>query len=217
MRSRKFEFYPPEPPAILWHCDPRKPLCNDPLTATAIAVSVIGTAAATTTQVIQTRNAAKQAELNAEAEAQALNREAQRQQIEFEENQRRLARQQKAFRSSQLARIAESGFLTGTGTALDLEADTWAQQQRELADQQYVQSVQQQSLQYKAGTALELGRQQSSMLRSQTLGTVAGGVGSIAGTLALIPRSNKPITPTAAPTTAPKPVSARPPGLVASK
>lgn len=161
---------------------PCKAPCNSGLEAPVIFALVAAGAsvAGTTANVIQTRNAAKQAELNAEAEAKALNQEARRQQMEFEENQRRMAKQQKAFRSAQLARMADSGFFTGTGTTLELEADTWAQQQRELNDAQYVQAIGKQQLQYRAGTALEMGRQQASQLRGQIAGQIFQGVGQVA-------------------------------------
>jgi hypothetical protein len=155
----------------------------------ALYASLAATAASTTMSVVQSQNQAKQAELNAKAESNALTRESQRQQLELEENRRRLAREQRRFRSTQLSRIADSGIMTGTGTALALEADTWARQQTELADQTYLKNLTQSELGYKAGQALELGKQNASQLRAGATGTVLSGIGSMAGTVGgVVPR-----------------------------
>lgn len=162
-----------------------RPPCNvlESTAATiALYASLAATAASTTISVVQSQRQAKQAELNAKAEANALNREAQRQQLELEENRRRLARQQRMFRAAQITRMADSGFMTGTGTNLQIEADTWAKQQTELADQTYLKNLSQGELRYKAGVALEMGAQQASQIRAQIPGTVLSGIGSMAGT-----------------------------------
>jgi len=149
----------------------------------AIAASVIASAAQGVVSYQQAGEQAKQSEYNAEAEAKALSQEANRQQMEFEENRRRTAFAQRRARSEQLSQIAGSGILPGTGTALALEADTWNQQQRELADQSYMNQLTQRQLNYQAGTALELGKQQASQYRGQRAGIVIGTVGNIAGSM----------------------------------
>lgn len=152
----------------------------------AIAVSVISSAAQGVVSYQQAGEQAKQSEYNAEAEAKALKQEADRQQMEFEENRRRTAFSQRRARAEQLSQIAGAGILPGTGTALALEADTWNQQQRELADQSYMNQLTQRQLGYQAGTALELGKQQAGQLRGQRAGIILGTVGNIAGSLASV-------------------------------
>lgn len=150
----------------------------------ALAVSVIASATQGVIAYQQAGEQAKQSEYNAEAEAAALKQEAVRQQTEFEENRRRTAFAQRRARAEQLSEIAGSGIQLGTGTALALEADTWNQQQRELADQSYMNQLSQRQLNYQAGTVLELGKQQASQLRGQRAGIIVGTVGNIAGTVA---------------------------------
>jgi hypothetical protein len=152
----------------------------------AIAASVVSSAAQGVVSYQQAGEQAKQSEYNAEAEAEALSIEANRQQMEFEENRRRTAFSQRRARSEQLSEIAGSGILTGTGTALALEADTWNQQQRELSDQNYMNQLSQRQLNYQAGTALALGKQQASQYRGQRAGIILGTAGNIAGSVASI-------------------------------
>lgn len=153
------------------------------VTQTGLTIaSLAATAGATTIGVMESRNAAKQAELNAEAESDALHQEAKRRENEFIENQRRLAIDQRRFRASQLTSLADTGFLTGTGTSLMIEADTWAAQQRELADQTYNADLTNRSLLFGANQALTSGQQTSRELKSRTAGTILGGLGSMAGT-----------------------------------
>jgi len=150
----------------------------------ALAASIIASAAQGVVSYQQAGEQAKQSEYNAEAEANALKQESIRQQTEFEENRRRTAFAQRRARAEQLSEIAGSGILPGTGTALALEADTWNQQQRELADQSYMNALSQRQLTYQAGTALELGKQQASQYRGQRAGIIIGTVGNIAGSVA---------------------------------
>lgn len=164
----------------------------------ALAASVIASAAQGVISYQQAGEQAKQSEYNAEAEAKALKQEADRQQMEFEENRRRTAFSQRRARAEQLSQISGAGILPGTGTALALEADTWNQQQRELADQNYMNQLTQRQLGYQAGTALELGKQQAGQLRGQRAGIIIGTVGNIAGTVAGVGKvgSKKPATNT---------------------
>lgn len=161
------------------------PPCNDPVTIayTALAVSVLASTASGVVQYQQAEEQAKQAEYNAEAEADALKIEADRQQAEMEANRRRTMLAQKRARSQQLSQIADSGFMTGTGTTLEIEADTWNKQQLELADMAYYNSLGQRELAYKGQTALEMGRQQAGQLRGQKVGIVLGTVGEVAGSV----------------------------------
>lgn len=191
------------------------------LAFTALAVSVIASAAQGVISYQQAEEQAKQSEYNAEAEASALKQEADRQQMEFEENRRRTVFSQRRARAEQLSEIAGSGILPGTGTALALEADTWNQQQRELSDQSYMNQLTQRQLGYQAGTALELGKQQASQLRGQRAGIIIGTVGNIAGSVASVAGSggegasgsSKPSALGSTSMKGGRPVSARPAGL----
>jgi hypothetical protein len=156
-----------------------KPPCNDPVTAAAV-IAVGATAGSTVMQIRQAGNAAKQAEMNAEAQAQAINQEQKRQALEQTENQRRAAVEQKRFRSAQFAAMASSGAMTGTGTALDIEADTWAQQQLQLADQRYLADVQQRGLAAQASTVRQMGAAEASQIRGTRAGTALQGLASMA-------------------------------------
>lgn len=161
-------------------CKPYKAPCNEPVSTT---LAIVALAATATQGVMQYQNAeqqAKQEEYNAEAQAAALRQEATRQQAEFEANRRRTMQAQRRARSQQLASIADSGFMTGTGTTLEIEADTWNKQQLELADMGYYNSLNQRQLGYQAQTALEMGRQQAGQIRSQKAGIVVGTVGQMA-------------------------------------
>jgi len=161
------------------------PPCNDPVTIayTALAVSVIASTASGVVQYQQAEEQAKQAEYNAEAEADALKMEADRQQAETEANRRRTMLAQKRARSAQLSQIADTGFMTGTGTTLEIEADTWNKQQLELADMNYYSSLAQRELAYKGQTALEMGRQQAGQLRGQKTGIILNTVSDVAGSV----------------------------------
>lgn len=158
-----------------------RPPCNEPVSTTTLAIVAIGASAAQgVMQVQQLNEQAKQAEYNAKAQAQAINQEANRQQAEFEANRRRTMLQQKRARSQQLSQLADTGFMTGTGTALEIEADTWSKQQLELADQSYYNSLNQRELSYQRTTALAMGRQQAEQYRGQRGAAIAGTVANMA-------------------------------------
>lgn len=182
---------------------------NDFITPTVLTVaSLAATAAGTTIGVMESRSAAKQAEMNAEAEAKALQTEEARKRAELAENTRRQAFEQRRFRSTQIAALANSGFLTGTGTALEIEADTWAQQNRELADMTYLNTLERRKLNFAANQALLGGQQAARQYRGQALGTALGGFASIASDAAkLIPE--KPEGPSGGATSPPTVLSGK--------
>jgi hypothetical protein len=154
-------------------------------TATILAISAGVSAAAAGTGLVMQYQAgqeqAKQSEMNADAQAKAIAQEQQRQQIESDENMRRAALEQKRFRAAQFSRLASSGALLGTGTALDIEADTWAQQQLQIADMQYLQNVGQRALGAQAQTVRAQGYSQAGAMRSKATGTAISGLAGIAG------------------------------------
>lgn len=148
----------------------------------AYAVAIAATATSTALSVQASNRAAKQSELNAEAASEAAAAERRRQELELSENQRRAAIEQKRFRAQQFSQLASTGALTGTGTALAIEADTWANQQRQLADQQYLADISRRNLQYQGTSALQMGRQEAAGYRAQATGQALSGLASIAGT-----------------------------------
>lgn len=171
-----------------------KPPCNDPVTPWLAAAALIAGGTGTAMQIRQAGNAAKQAEMNADAQAKAIGQEKKRQALEQSENQRRAATEQRRFRASQFAAMASTGAMTGTGTALDIEADTWAQQQLQLADQQYLADVGQRALSAQASTVRQEGYAQASQIRGTRAGTALQGLASMAQT-AMMYKTSAPTKP----------------------
>ena len=167
------------------HCSTRPP-CNDVITPTvlawaSLATSVIGGATSAYMQYDSAQNAAKQAEYNAQAQADAIGEERKRQALESQENQRRAVQEQRRQRATQLAAMAGSGAMLGTGSSLALEADTWAKQQTELADQQYVNQLSQRQLAYQRTSTLQMGQQTAAGIRRDATGQAISGIASTAG------------------------------------
>lgn len=164
------------------HCSTRPP-CNEPTTiAIALAAgSLVAGAAGTYMQYDSAQNAAKQAEYNAQAQADAIGEERKRQALESQENQRRAVQEQRRQRATQLAAMAGSGAMLGTGSSLALEADTWAKQQTELADQQYVNQLSQRQLAYQRTSTIQMGQQTAAGIRSDATGQAIGNIGSTLG------------------------------------
>ncbi len=123
----------------------------------------------------------KQAEYNAQAQADAISAEQSRQALENEENRRRAVQEQRRFRAQQLAAMSGSGAMLGTGTSLALEADTWAQQQTELADQQRVNDIAQNQLAYQRQSTLAMGKAEAGAIRANATGQAISGVASAVG------------------------------------
>lgn len=126
------------------------------------------------------QTAAKQAEFNAEAQADAIGAEQKRQALENEENRRRAVQEQRRFRAQQLAAMSGSGAMLGTGSSLALEADTWAKQQTELADQQHVNDLAQQQLGFQRRSTLAMGAAEAGQIRANATGQA---ITSLAGTV----------------------------------
>jgi hypothetical protein len=128
------------------------------------------------------QNAAKQSELNAQAQANAIGQEQQRQALQEQENQRRAVQEQRRFRAAQLSAMGGSGAMLGTGSTLALEADTWAKQQTDLADQQRMADLSQRNLAYQASSTLQMGQQQGAQIRADATGKAISDLGSAAAT-----------------------------------
>jgi hypothetical protein len=166
------------------YCATRPP-CNEPVsTTTLLVVSLLGSAAAGAVSYASAQTAAKQAELNAKAQADAIGQERSRQALEAGENQRRAVVEQRRVRAQQLASMSSSGAMLGTGTSLAIEADTWAKQQTELADQQRMADLSQRNLGFQQTNTLAMGAQQASQIRSDAVGAAISGLGQAAGSAA---------------------------------
>ena len=180
MNNDILDFYMTQP-ATFGNVYTKHPPCNDFGIGEAIAAAaLVASAAGTAVSYENSQNQAKQEQLNAQAQANALNQEAQRQQQAFQENQRRMAMQQQQERKNQLAQIVGNGLEAGTGTALSLEADSWAKDQRDLNDNAYLNQLSQNQLQYQASNALSLGEQQAGQYKAAGNASLLSG---IAGTL----------------------------------
>jgi hypothetical protein len=154
------------------------PPCNEVVTA---IVSIVAAVASAAISYDSAQTAAKQQEYNAQAQADAIGAEQQRQAAENEENRRRAVQEQRRFRASQLAAMGGSGAMLGTGTSLALEADTWAKQQTDLADQQRVNDLAQRNLSYQRSSTLEMGAQTAAGIRRDATGQAISGIASAAG------------------------------------
>ena len=162
-----------------------RPPCNDFVTPTVLAVTaIVASAAGTAVSYASSQTAAKQAELNAKAQADAIGQERSRQALEADENQRRAVVEQRRVRSQQLAAMSSSGAMLGTGTSLAIEADTWAKQQTELADQQRMADLSQRNLGFQQSNTLAMGAQQASQIRSDAVGAAISGLGQAVGSAA---------------------------------
>jgi hypothetical protein len=150
------------------------------LLAIGYGVSAAATVAGATVSYVSSQNAAKQAELNAQAQSDAIGQERQRQALQEQENQRRAVQEQRRFRAAQLSAMGGSGAMLGTGSTLALEADTWAKQQTELADQQRMSDLSQRNLAYQASSTLQMGQQQGAQIRADATGRAISDFGSAA-------------------------------------
>jgi hypothetical protein len=148
----------------------------------ALYASLAASAAGSYMSYQSSQTAAKQAEYNADAQRNAIAEEQKRKAAEDAENQRRASQEQRRVRAMQLNAMAGTGAMLGTGTPLAIEADTWAKQQIELADQQRVADLAQRQLAYEGYTAGVMGKQEAAQHRRDATGAVISGLGSMAGT-----------------------------------
>ncbi|MDZ4287981.1 MAG: hypothetical protein U0984_08480 [Prosthecobacter sp.] len=148
-----------------------KPPLNDLGIPEAIAIaSVIASAASSAISYDSSQDQAKQAELNAQAQNEALKSEQDRQAAEFAENQRRTAEVHKRQRAQLRAALATTGVVQTTGTPIALVADTIKTQQVQIGDQSSVHNLTQRELAYRAGSVLAMGESQANSLRAQGIG-----------------------------------------------
>jgi hypothetical protein len=155
---------------------------HPPLNEVVSGIVMLALAAASTyISYDASQTASKQAEYNAEAQADAIGAEQKRQAMEDEENRRRAVQEQRRFRAAQLSAMGGSGAMLGTGTSLALEADTWAKQQTELADQQRVNDIAQNQLAYQRQSTLAMGKAEAGAIRANATGQAISGVASAVG------------------------------------
>jgi len=157
---------------------PTRPPCGEVVSG-IVMLALAATSAYISYDSAQTQ--AKQMEYNSQAQADAIGAEQKRQAMEDEENRRRAVQEQRRFRAQQLAAMGGSGAMLGTGTSLALEADTWAKQQTELADQQRVSDLAQRQLAYQRSSTLEMGQQQADVIRRDATGQAIGSAISTVG------------------------------------
>ena len=162
------------------HCSTRPP-CNEVTTIVLGVLSLASAAAGTYISYDSSKNASKQAEYNAQAQADAIGEERKRQALESQENQRRAAVEQRRARATQLAAMAGQGTLLGTGSSLAIEADTWAKQQTEMADQSRMNDLAQRQLAYQRTSTLQMGQQTAAGMRRDATGQAISGIASTAG------------------------------------
>lgn len=155
-----------------------RPPCNEVVSG-IVMLALAATSAYISYDSAQTT--AKQTEYNAQAQADAISAEQKRQAAENEENRRRAVQEQRRFRAQQLAAMGGSGAMLGTGTSLALEADTWAKQQTELADQQRVNDIAQNQLAYQRQATLAMGSAEAGAIRANATGQAISGVASAVG------------------------------------
>ena len=155
----------------------------------SVAASAAGAAVSYSAQ----QTAAKQSELNAKAQSDAIHQEQVRQQQVTAENMRRQAAQDKRFRSAQLAQMSGQGIVPTAGTPLDILADTAVEQQRHMQDQAYQSDVTQRELAYQSSSTLQMGRISADQQRSAAGATLLSGLASAAGS-AYGMNSNRPKT-----------------------
>jgi len=186
MRSEHLDYLPLIEGGPMRGYSATRPPCNEVVsTFLLIGASLAGSYL----QYDSAQTQARQTEINTEAQSKALRdsigEEQRRQAMENEENQRRAVQEQRRFRASQLASMAGSGSLLGTGSSLALEADTWAKQQTELADQQRVNQMAQSDLAFQrrnqSSAAMQMGSAQAAGMRRDATGAAISGLASAAG------------------------------------
>lgn len=149
---------------------------DDILYYVAVAAALAGTAQS----YYASTQAAKQSEMNANAQSQAIGAEQQRQALETEQTQRRKIMEQRRFTAMQENQLSGSGFLSTTGSPLDILADTYTAQQRELHDVGYQNDTNQWGLSSQAQAAIGQGNSQAGAIRSQAGATLLSNLGTTA-------------------------------------
>jgi hypothetical protein len=122
----------------------------------------------------------KAAQTEGEMQARAIEDEQKRKQIELVENQRRTAANQSKFNSSQIASIASSGAQAGSGSPLTLIAESYRNQQLQLADSQYQGDTEQRGMSWEASRSRYGGAAGAYAAKQQKYSNLISGVGQLA-------------------------------------
>ena len=147
----------------------------------ALYAALAASAAGSYISYASSQTQAKQAEYNASAQQKAIAEEQKRQAAQNAENERRAVQEQRRQRAMQLNAMASTGAMLGTGTPLALEADTWAKQQTELADQQRTAELAQRELAYEGYSTGLMGRTEAAAIRRSATGQAISNLGSMVG------------------------------------
>ena len=177
--SEHLDYLPIHTGGPMGHYSATRPPCNE-IVSTILLVAVA--AAGSYVSYASSQTAAKQSEMNAQAQANAIGEEQKRQSLQDDENRRRAVVEQRRFRAQQLSAMSSSGAMLGTGTSLAIEADTWATQQTELADQQRMADLSQRNLGFQQQSTLAMGSQQAAAQRREGTGAAISGLASAVGT-----------------------------------
>jgi hypothetical protein len=113
-------------------------------------------------------------------EQRAIRNEAVRQDLVFKENRRRSVIEARSFRETQRAAIGDSGILLGTGSALEIEADTAANIAQALGDASYENTMAQTQAQYAVKAIKAAGVAQRMNLQIDRRATLISAEGQIA-------------------------------------
>ena len=133
----------------------------------ALYASLAASAVGSYISYAQSQTAAKQTELNAKAQSEAVDAENARKKLEQTENQRRLALQGRREKAAQLADIAGTGFMPNTGTPLALMADTISAQSQRMGDYSTESRLEQSRLSSQGISILAEGRSSAAQQRGQ--------------------------------------------------
>ena len=144
------------------------------------AVSATAAVAGTGLAYNASMDQARQSKMNAQAQANTMALEAQRQALETQQAQMRTAQNQQRFRAQQEVALSGNGLLGTTGNALDIMADTYTSQQRELKDIGYRGATNTWGLQNAATSAIAEGNSQAGAIMGQAGGTLLTNVGNTA-------------------------------------
>jgi len=156
-------------------------------------VSTVASIAGSVVSYQQQKQAAKQTELNAEAQNKALAMEQRRKAAELAENQRRLAQQQRREQAAQFAALANTGFVATTGTPLEIMADTLEAQQRDLGDLTADGNLEQWRLGYQGQSLMQEARSSASLMRQQAgASLITGLAGAASSAVSMVGSAAKP-------------------------
>jgi hypothetical protein len=120
----------------------------------------------------------QQSKLNAGAQAQAISQEQARQSAETQQAQLRTAQNQRRFRATQENQLSGNGLISNSGSPLDILADTYTSQQRELHDIVYQNATNQWQLGAQSSADIAQGNSQARAIQTQAGATLLSSTAS---------------------------------------